>query len=403
VNIRNSKWFILVIAFSIAVRLYLVLCTQGTYDMDIWEKHAEEINKVGLTEYYKATVGSVTTFNHPPATGKLIAYIYALSGYLDLPFKVIFRSLFASLDFVIAFYLLKIFKADPRRHVYATFYLLSPITFIFSSYHGNTDTSLGLFLLLSLYFISRKEFIAAGICLGIGVWVKWIILLVFPVLFLSVSGRREKFRFSVSLACTFFFGYAWYIVNEPMVLVNSIFGYTGQLIQTTAGIPVWGNRMFIAWLLRFTPVENPDLWIHNLLRLNNVAIVLLISCYAWLQRHKSSSEEVGRTIAEVFIIFYGVSNFWSFQYFAWSAPFLVFLPLPLSLIVALVTSAYIYALYSLLCESPLLLGPWDFIGHPALSGTVLVFRNLSIALLASLAIWFIGTALLQRDAVENKP
>jgi hypothetical protein len=386
VRLGERRWFTIVLAISVLIRLYLAIFTQGTYDIAIWEKHARAINEMGLTEYYKATLGQepwTGPFNHPPVIGKLISYLFSFCDFIHVPFRVIFRLIFASLDFVISYYLLKIFADSPYRYLYTAFYLLNPITFIFSAYHGNTDTSLGLFVLLSVYFISRKRFAAAGMILGLGAWVKWIVLMTFPVFLFAIPELRAKVRFMAFVTLAFVLGYSWYLVKEPTVIVNGVFRYTGQLTQTTAGIPLWGNRIFLY----------KGLWMSNILYYNNAVILILVIVYSWLQRHRESSLGIGKTVCEVFFIFYGVTNFWSFQYLVWSAPFWVFLSLPLSAIVTFITSGYIYSLYSLLCGSLLLRGTWDFAGHPYPSGTVLFFRNMSVLLFIALTIYFFKTAL----------
>ena len=35
-------------AIGAAIRIYLVVCTEGTYDAGIWEKHAEGVRQLGL-------------------------------------------------------------------------------------------------------------------------------------------------------------------------------------------------------------------------------------------------------------------------------------------------------------------------------------------------------------------
>jgi len=42
--------FKLILLASIIIRLYLAICTEGTTDIIIWHKHAEQISKIGLSE-----------------------------------------------------------------------------------------------------------------------------------------------------------------------------------------------------------------------------------------------------------------------------------------------------------------------------------------------------------------
>lgn len=402
----NGAWFKAVLIISVLIRLYLAIFTQGTYDLDLWQRHMKEINRIGVIGHYNATSEETPPYNHPPVISAVAAAVFSLSESLHIPFKVFFRLLFTPVDFVIVFYLLKVLAANPYKYLLAAFYLLNPITFIFSAYHGNTDSILGLAVLMAVYYLSKKRYLAAGLILGAGSWVKWIVFLAAPPLFFAARGFKNKLRFALcgGLACLL--GYALVLAREPAVLINNVFRYGGQLITTTAGIPVWGNRIlcadFIGFYSRYFRYPAPDYFIGLLnyyLEHNNAIILAVVILYSWLRRHRRSGPEMGRTMGEVFCIFYGMANFWSFQHLAWSAPFLIFLNPILFVTISYFVSGYIYLLYSLVCGSYFLLGKWDFIAYPYLSKAVLFFRNMSILSFAGAAVWFFYSALSKNISV----
>lgn len=390
---RRFDWFLFLLAASVIIRLFLAIFTQGTYDIKIWEDHARAISQVGLTDYYKATLGLPQTFNHPPFAGKLVTSLFTFSQWSDIPFRIVFRLLFTSLDYVTAYYIYRIFSNNPRKLTYVAFYLLNPITIIFSAYHGNTDTSLGLFILLSIYLISRNNIVLAGIVFGLGAWIKWIVLLAFPPLFFAIPGLKDKTRYTASLTVAALAGYAWHLINEPAAVINSVFGYTGQLIQTTGRVPVWGNRIIVKWLADMLNSGSGVLLQRYIITYNSLALAGLILLYSWLRRNRQDSLGMGKTVGEIFIIFHGTTNFWAFQYLGWSTPFWIFLSWPLLLSITLTCSGYIYLLYSLVCGSLLLMGTWDFAAHPQLSPAVLFFRNCAILLFMTLTIYLFVSAL----------
>jgi hypothetical protein len=80
----------------------------------------------------------------------------------------------------------------------------------------------------------------------------------------------------------------------------------------------------------------------------------------------------------IYFVVYGLSDYWAFQYFAWSLPFWFFLSPWLFVPGILVASAYIYSLYWTLCGNPWLLGQWDFIGHRYWPEPVIMFRNAAV-------------------------
>ena len=60
--LRPGIWFWVVIALGAALRFYLVVFTEGTYDVTIWEQHARGVSELGLFDYYHSSPKA----NHPP-------------------------------------------------------------------------------------------------------------------------------------------------------------------------------------------------------------------------------------------------------------------------------------------------------------------------------------------------
>jgi hypothetical protein len=100
---------------------------------------------------------------------------------------------------------------------------------------------------------------------------------------------------------------------------------------------------------------------------------------AWLRRNRASPQEVCATIGISYAILFGFSDYWAFQYFAWALPFWFFLRAWFCIPALLLTSAYLYSLHWFFCDSPWLLGKWDFLGHPALPLPILIIRDLAVA------------------------
>jgi hypothetical protein len=368
--------FVFAVVLSVVLRVYLAVFTEGTDDARLWEMHARGINTVGLTEYYRQTAGQWRVFNHPPAAGLGAAAVWDAAGEWGVPFKIPFRLLVTSLDYVAAFFLLRILVDDPRRYFLTAFYLLNPLTLLLSAFHHNTDSLVGLFLLLSVYFLGRGRYLAAGAALGAGMSVKWIILLGLPALFFAVHPWRAKLKFTGALALVALLGYGRYLVADQGVLTSNLFGYTGQLIHAAGGVPIWGNRIFLARAAQVVPFDAVPL-MGVLLKYNSLVVFSAVVAHAWISRGRTGAG-VGRTVAEGLVLFYALSNFWSFQYFAWCLPLLVFLPPILLWAISLGASAYLYAIYAAACRSPWLLGTWNILREPSLPGAVWFFRDAAL-------------------------
>ena len=47
-------WFWAVIFIGLAIRIYCAVFTEGTYDVGIWQEHADGVRQLGLIGYYHA-------------------------------------------------------------------------------------------------------------------------------------------------------------------------------------------------------------------------------------------------------------------------------------------------------------------------------------------------------------
>src|SRR5437899_7767738 len=103
-----------------------------------------------------------------------------------------------------------------------------------------------------------------------------------------------------------------------------------------------------------------------------LALVVILSC---LRRRRRSIVDLGATIAMSYVLVYALNGGFSFQYFAWSLPLWFFLSTWFLIPAAVLTSAYVYALYWYLCGNPWLLGAWDFNGHPYWPSLIVGLRN----------------------------
>ncbi|HXZ84525.1 MAG TPA: hypothetical protein VEI82_03450, partial [Myxococcota bacterium] len=72
---ERGRWFWALVAVGVAARAYLVVFTEGTYDVGIWESHAQAVLDLGLAEAYRAT----PQLNHPPLACWAVARLLALS------------------------------------------------------------------------------------------------------------------------------------------------------------------------------------------------------------------------------------------------------------------------------------------------------------------------------------
>jgi hypothetical protein len=374
--LRPGLLFWAAILIGVLIRIYFVVFTQGTYDVNIWQHHAEGIQQNGLIGYYHKN----PEMNHPPFISTIISWLLGLSQATDVPFRILLRAPFALLDALTALLLLRLCSSSRYRFVIAASYWLNPLALIFSAYHGNTDTSIAFFLLLCTYLLLKDKPALAGAALGVSLWVKLPGILALPAFFFFPKTWGNRVRFLFAAAGAGILTYLPVLFQDSKVLFDNVFGYQGQAIITTAGIPVWGMRIF---LTHFGGL--PAYWQEKLsapvsfyLRHNTLFCLVPIALLCWLRRSENTIKGLASTIVGIYAVLYGWSNCWAFQYLAWSVPFWFIMNSYFTLIATLLAAGYIYFLYWFICGNPWLLGGWNFAGHAYWPQFILLARDLAL-------------------------
>ena len=406
---RSGIWFWVIIGLGLVLRFYLVIFTEGTQDVAIWERHARDVDGLGLIAYYHVDPSA----NHPPFITEVESLLLRASEATGISFRILLRAPFALLDLGTAFLLLSLLAECRWRFVAAAAYWLNPLSIIFSAYHGNTDSAIAFFLLLCVLFLSKQKFVAAAIVIGISFWIKLPIVLAIPAFVFFIPNWRKRFQFLLIGGVVGLATYIPVLVQDPAIVWKNVFGYRAQILHTTAGVPAWGPRVLL-----FSMIASPQSWpvasrAPILFFLENswlIALVLAV-LITWLRRNHRGVAELCATIAMVYVIVLALSDGFSFQYFAWSLPFWFFIPRWFFIPAVVLVSGYIYFLYAYLCGNPWLLGNWDFNGHPLWPMAIVALRNVSYLVFLFGACWFLISALRQKattafltiQAFPNRP
>ena len=382
--------FWLAIAVGLALRVYCVGFTSGTGDMDDWEDHAQQVHDRGLIGYYHAN----SFANHPPFMSEAGALILRGSAATHVPFRILFRGIFALIDVGNALLLFYLLPRNRSRYLATAIYWISPAAILLSAYHGNTDTAVAFFLLLSAWLIARNRTGWSGAIFGAGLWIKLPGILSFPAFMTFLGSWRSRIIFSAAAFGAALATYLPALIQDYKVVWTNVFGYHGLILQTTGGIELWGPSTLL-----FSTIAPIGVWPQTLARA--VLLILERSWYLgiaamflvmWLRRHRREPHELCATIAMGYVILLGFSDYWAFQYFAWSLPLWFFLPWRFTIPAISLTSAYLYSLHWLFTGSASLGAGWDFGAHPTLPTPVLYLRDLAVAFFIVSAIVFLATA-----------
>lgn len=344
--------------------------------MDDWEDHAQQVHDHGLIGYYHAN----SYANHPPFIFGLASMMVQISATTEIPFRILFRSLFVLLDAGNAIFLFSLLPKNRYRLLVTACYWLSPTAIIISAYHGNTDSAVAFFLLLSILLATKTRTLASGITFGAGLWIKLPGILALPAFITFFRSWHLRVLFLLAAAITAVSTYLPALTQDYRIVWTNVFGYRGLILQTTSGTPLWGPSVLL--FSTFVQIQNwPGKYLQPALfvldrswHIGTIAMFALI----WLRRNRRSSQELCATIGMAYVILLGFSDYWAFQYFAWSLPFWFFLPLRFSIPAVSLTSAYLYSLHWFFCGNGWLRGKWDFLGHPNLPAGILILRDVAV-------------------------
>ncbi|HZR78013.1 MAG TPA: glycosyltransferase 87 family protein [Chthoniobacterales bacterium] len=380
-------WFWSVVALGAGLRLYLVFFSQGTYDVGFWQLHAMRVNEMGLLAYYHSSQNA----NHPPFILEFASYLLRFAEWTGIPFRILLRAPIATLDGASAFLLLKLLKVHPWRFALTAAFWINPLAIILSAYQGNTDSTVAFVLLLVAWLLSRRQSAAAAIAMGIGFWIKLPAIVALPAFLVYLRHWRQRTLFLFLTAVIGAVGYLPALFQDPAIVATNVFGYHGRMLQTQAGVPAWGPRA-----LFFSVIASPEKWPEQLhapvlffLQHDwQIGLLLAIAVIA-LRWPRRSALGLCATVAMAYTALCGVTDYWAFQYFAWSLPFWFFLRPWFFIPATIMVSAYIYSLYWKLCGNPWLLGTWDFAGNLFWPPIVVLFRDLAVVFFFLAALAFV--------------
>jgi hypothetical protein len=382
---RPGAWFWLALALGAALRAWLVVSTEGSFDVAIKAVHGHSVQTFGVLDTYARS----EIFNHPPQMGRFFAAVASLAASSDVPFRVWLRAPFAVLDLGTALLLLHLLHASRWRFAAAALYWLHPLALIFSAYHGNTDTAVAFFCLLSMTGAVAGCAALAGAALGVGLWVKLPVLVAAPGLCLAFGTWRARALFTASALVVGAAGALPEILQDPALLYQRIVGYSGTGMVTPRGVAVWG-LVHVLHLSGTRVAAAAASW-------NTFVCFAPIVALAWLRRGEREPRALGATLAASFALLYGTTSYWAFQYLAWSLPFWFFLPARIAAPVTLLLAAYVYGVYANYTGSPLLLGRWDFVRHAPWPPLLVGLRDASV-----LACFAVGWGSLARAALRAR-
>ena len=337
-------WVWLAALAAFAVKVWIAVTTRGVGDTHVfWPLWATVVRQHGVYGIYALPRpgGQLTAipYNHPPLTGWLLegaAWLH-LHG---IPWGVIFRVPFDIADVaaaLIVFYWLRERGSQRRAVLGAAITGASPILFVISGYHGNTDPLCATLVLLSAFLLGfKRRFFWAGVVLAMAVSVKLpAAVAVLPLLVTAArAGRRPLALFTVgalAVALPLWLPVLpnWRGFDQHVLMYNGSFEHD------------WG----LLWLLHRIPGADPLAGFisgsgHFLMLLIAAACGVLV---AWRAPTPQQSVVAGPLSMAAFL---ALTPAFGTQYMAWAASGAVLLDVPLGALFQLLGGTALVLLYA---------------------------------------------------------
>ncbi len=299
-----------VASLALLLKILLALKTYGTNDVYVYGHFSVWSRYLGVLLYRVDP-----QFNHPPSMIHVLHFLSWLASSTGLPFSFWLRFPGILADTGNLWIVWKL--AGERAHQRSVFWPLvllagAPALILISGFHGNTDSVVIFFVLLSIYLIERGASAwSAGAALGLAFCVKVFPVIVVPVILLSLSGWGRKIKFCVAAGAVLLACWSPFLFQDPTAVIEQVFGY---------------RSLYGHWGLSYLALQLPDSapWAEVLnLAFESFGSYLalgLVLIVSWRMNRAAPRPRLFPQAGLVFLLFLSVSNGFGVQYLAWLAP-----------------------------------------------------------------------------------
>lgn len=203
------------------------------------------------------------------------------------------------------------------------FYAINPVTILITTLHGQFDIIPIFFVLISIYFSTKKRYLTSILSFSFAILVK-----TWPILFFAPLVRKVKNKkliiSIIFIPVLFSFIYIWLFGSNLIDVGKTLMHYQG----------LWG-------------IWGPWGWIGKiqLLYQKTTTILFLISFFGF--SFITNEKNIVKNIYQLLIFFFIFTTNFSIQYFAWLVPFLILIsPKKYSYLIILIT-IYLLSFYSI--------------------------------------------------------
>ena len=259
--VRRRRVLVLTVAVVVlGLKLWVAATTFGTNDVHYFESFAAGVRRVGPINIYGLPgafwypgikPGSLAApYNHPPLIGWMLLVMNHLVRHgFSFPFLIRVPASVADLvTTLLIFEMLRARRSLREATAAALLVACSPVLFIVSGFHGNTDPVFVMFTLLSAYLLINRPWSArpwvaaalAGAAFAVALSVKIVPIVVLPTLLLIAArlGRRQLASFVAGSGVVFLPLWGPVVLRQWQPFRKNVLEYAGSWRQ-------WGPFEFV--------------------------------------------------------------------------------------------------------------------------------------------------------------
>jgi hypothetical protein len=315
----RSGWIVAAAgACAFLFKLFLAVRTYGTNDVYSYDQFSVWSRYLGVSLYHLDPL-----FNHPPSMIHLLHGLSWLGRVTALPFSFWLRLPAILADAANLWLIWKLLGARVREQsIFWALLLLAaaPTLILVSGFHGNTDSVVMFFVLLSVYLVEKDASVwAAGAALGLAHCVKIYPLIAAPAILLYLPSWNRRIKFCAAAGLVLLVAWSPFVFQDPRIVIGQVFGY-----RSSYG--VWGLSYILDTLTARVPSLTPlNAAYERLGAYIALGLVCLVSFRLNSGRMSEASQrpQLFSQVGLVFLLFLSVSSGFGVQYLAWLAPWVV--------------------------------------------------------------------------------
>jgi Dolichyl-phosphate-mannose-protein mannosyltransferase len=304
---RRAFLFACALVTTIA-KLRLAATTEGTNDIVHWRLFAASVHDLGPIGIYATHLQE--PFNHPPLIGWFLVAVNAISSHGP---SVLFlirvpASVADAVTALLVFEFVRLRRSVSEATAAAAILAVSPVLFVISGFHGNTDPVFVMFILLSGYLVVNHRPFWAGAAAAIAISIKLVPVVALPVL--AVGLLRDRRRLMASMV-------GFFAVVLPLwgaVILRQWTGFKRNVLDYKGLKPTDGRWGIVDFARHTHNAGLVDLLVGPG-RFVAVAVSALVPAFLVLRRRDAVVTGVGLSLAFFLLL---TTNFGT-QYLAWAA------------------------------------------------------------------------------------